>query len=98
TALYVLIRLLTYGYYRQLSEESLVRIARAGSYFMETLYGIAAVKMQDMGERRGNHWLNLKIDAINTEIKINRMDMLFGGINTLVAACDQVAILWLGTA
>ncbi|RLM06680.1 colicin V synthesis protein [Gibbsiella quercinecans] len=98
TAVYVLIRLLTYGYYRQLSEETLVRGARASSYFMETLYGIATVKMQGMAERRGTHWLNLKIDAINSGIKLTKMDLLFGGINTFVAACDQVMILWLGTS
>ncbi|BEN18517.1 peptidase domain-containing ABC transporter [Serratia marcescens] len=98
TAVYVLIRLLTYSYYRQLSEETLVRGARASSYFMETLYGIATVKTQGMAERRGNHWLNLKIDAINSGIKLTKMDLLFGGINTFVAACDQVMILWLGTS
>lgn len=97
TAVYVLLRLVTYSRYRQLSEEALVRSARAGSYFMETLYGIATVRMQGMGERRGSHWLNLKIDTINTGIRLTRLDMLFGGINTFVAACDQVAVLWLGT-
>ncbi len=96
TAIYVLMRLLTYGYYRQLSEESLVRGARANSYFMETLYGIATLKIQGMTQGRGKHWLNLKIDAINSGIKITKMDLLFGGINTFVTACDQVAILWLG--
>ncbi|ATA26491.1 colicin V synthesis protein [Brenneria goodwinii] len=98
TAVYVLIRLLTYGYYRQLSEETLVRGARASSYFMETLYGIATVKIQGMAERRGTHWLNLKIDAINSGIKLTKMDLFFSGISTFVAACDQVAILWLGTS
>lgn len=98
TGLYVLLRLLTYGYYRQLSEESLVTNARASSYFMETLYGITTVKIQAMAERRCAHWLNLEIDSINTGIRVNKMDMLFGGINTLVAACDQVVILWLGTS
>ncbi|EEG3121364.1 peptidase domain-containing ABC transporter [Salmonella enterica subsp. enterica] len=98
TTVYVLIRLVTYSYYRQISEETLVRGARASSYFMETLYGIATVKIQGMAERRGTHWLNLKIDAINSGIKLTKMDLFFGGINTFVAACDQVAILWLGTS
>lgn len=97
TTLYALIRSVTYDYYRQLSEESLVREARASSYFMETLYGIATVKMQGMGDRRRAHWLNLKIDAINTGIRITKMDLLFGGINGFIAALDQVAILWIGT-
>lgn len=98
TALYVMLRLVTYGRYRQLSEESLVREARASSYFMETLYGIAAIKMQGMGRRRTAHWLNLEIDSINTGIRVAKMDLLFGVINTFIVACDQIAVLWLGTS
>ncbi len=51
-----------------------------------------------MAERRIAHWLNLEIDTINTSIRVTKMDMLFGGINTFIAACDQVVILWLGTS
>ncbi|WP_434526412.1 peptidase domain-containing ABC transporter [Photorhabdus asymbiotica] len=98
TALYVFIRLLTYDYYRQLSEESLIRDARASSYFMETLYGIPTVKIQEMSERRQSHWLNLKIDAINTEIKVTKMNLFFGGANKFIATVDQIAILWLGVS
>ncbi|OSN05419.1 peptidase domain-containing ABC transporter [Lonsdalea iberica] len=98
STVYVLIRLLTYDRYRQLSEESLIRGARAGSFFMETLYGIATIKMQGMSSRRSSHWLNLEIDTINTGIKVTKMDLLFGGLNTFIASCDQVMILWLGTS
>lgn len=96
TTIYIFIRLVTYGNYRQISEECLVREARAASYFMETLYGIATVKIQGMVGIRGAHWLNMKIDAINSGTKLTRMDLLFGGINTFVTACDQIVILWLG--
>ncbi len=96
TTIYIFIRLVTYGNYRQISEECLVREARTASYFMETLYGIATVKIQGMVGIRGAHWLNMKIDAINSGIKLTRMDLLFGGINTFVTACDQIVILWLG--
>lgn len=90
-------RLLTYGYYRQLSEEALVRNARAGSYFMETLYGIATVKMQGMAERRIAHWLNPKsIPSIPISGSPKWTCCLV--INTFVAACDRVVILWLGTS
>lgn len=98
TAIYVGVRLITYNRYRQLSEELLVRKARASSYFMETLYGIATVKMQGLIERRSTYWLNLEIDSINTDVRVKKMDMIFGGINTFIAACDQILILWLGTS
>lgn len=98
TSLYVLLRLLTYGHYRELSEAALLRKARADSYFMETLYGIAAVKMQGMTERRSAQWLNLEIETVNTGIRITKMDMLFGGINSFITACDQIVVLWLGVS
>lgn len=96
TTIYVLIRFLTYGTYRQLSEETLVRDARKQSHFMETLYGIATVKIQGLSERRSAQWLNLEIDNINSGIRVTKMDLLFGGLNSFIAASDQIVILWLG--
>ncbi|ECH6135991.1 peptidase domain-containing ABC transporter, partial [Salmonella enterica] len=96
TVVYIAIRLFTYTYYRQLSEEQLIMEARVSSYFMETLYGIAAVKMQGMTDRRHTHWFNLQTDAINTGIRVTKMDLFFGGLNIFISACEQTIILWLG--
>ncbi|EKS5419717.1 peptidase domain-containing ABC transporter [Salmonella enterica] len=96
TVVYIAIRLFTYTYYRQLSEEQLIMEARVSSYFMETLYRIAAVKMQGMTDRRHTHWFNLQTDAINTGIRVTKMDLFFGGLNIFISACEQTIILWLG--
>ncbi|EAX3734273.1 peptidase domain-containing ABC transporter [Salmonella enterica] len=96
TVVYIAIRIFTYTYYRQLSEEQLIMEARVSSYFMETLYGIAAVKMQGMTDRRHTHWFNLQTDAINTGIRVTKMDLFFGGLNIFISACEQTIILWLG--
>ncbi|EHA6889380.1 peptidase domain-containing ABC transporter [Salmonella enterica] len=96
TLVYIAIRLFTYTYYRQLSEEQLIMEARVSSYFMENLYGIAAVKMQGMTDRRHTHWFNLQTDAINTGIRVTKMDLFFGGLNIFISACEQTIILWLG--
>ncbi|EFR4015287.1 peptidase domain-containing ABC transporter [Salmonella enterica] len=96
TVVYIAIRLFTYTYYRQLSEEQLIMEARVSSYFMETLYGIAAVKMQGMTDRRHTHWFNLQTDAINTGIRVTKMDLFFGGLNIFISACEQTITLWLG--
>lgn len=94
TALYTLIRFATYRYYRQLSEEELIKEARLNSYFMETLYGIATIKIQGMTELRVNNWFNLFSDKINTGIRLTRMDLFFGGVVSFIATCDQIVILW----
>ena len=96
TACYAIMRLATYRFYRQVSEEQVIKGARSSSHFMETLYGIATVKALNLKERRSKNWLNINIDACNAGIKQTRFDMMFSGINTFISTIDQVAILWLG--
>ncbi len=98
TVVYIAMRLLTYNYYRQASEELIIKEAKANSHFMETLYGINTLKALSLSKIRSSYWLNLKIDAINADIRITKFDMIFGGISTFIATIDQVIILWLGAS
>ncbi|HCU0880289.1 TPA: colicin V synthesis protein, partial [Morganella morganii] len=36
------------------------------------------------------------VDSINTGIRLTKMNLMFGGVNTFIMACDQIAILWIG--
>ncbi|EKZ6372269.1 peptidase domain-containing ABC transporter [Klebsiella aerogenes] len=96
TACYALLRLSTYNVYRRISEEQIVKSARAGSHFMETLYGIGTIKALGLNTNRSGGWLNLNIDAANTGVRQTRFDMFFSGINIFINTIDQVAILWIG--
>ncbi len=96
TTCYALLRFATYGIYRRISEEQIVKGAKAGSHFMETLYGIGTIKALGLNQKRSASWLNLNIDAANTGIRQTRYDMFFSGLNVFISAIDQVAILWIG--
>lgn len=98
TLIYMVLRLSTYQRYRQAQEEHIVKEARAGSHFMETLYGISTLKVLGLTEIRSRFWLNLNIDTTNAGIRMTRLDMLFGGVNALISTLDQVIILWLGAS
>lgn len=98
TLIYMVLRLSTYQRYRQAQEEHIVKEARAGSHFMETLYGISTLKVLGLTEIRSRFWLNLNIDTTNAGIRMTRLDMLFGGVNALISTLDQVVILWLGAS
>ncbi len=98
TLIYMVLRLSTYQRYRQAQEEHIVKQARAGSHFMETLYGISTLKVLGLTEMRSRFWLNLNIDTTNAGIRMTRLDMLFGGVNALISTLDQVIILWLGAS
>lgn len=96
TIIYMLLRFATYRYYREVSEENIVKNSKAMSYFMETLYGMGTLKALGLSSMRAKQWLNLNIDTSNTNIKMTRFDMLFQGTNLLISTIDQVVILWIG--
>ncbi|MGQ8774972.1 peptidase domain-containing ABC transporter [Serratia sp. NA_112.1] len=96
TLLYVILRLATYQRYRQASEEKLVKNAKASSHFMETLYSISTLKALGLAENRSQTWLNLNVDTTNADIRLTKLNMFFGGINSFITSVDQILILWLG--
>ncbi|WP_159566135.1 peptidase domain-containing ABC transporter [Budvicia diplopodorum] len=96
TLSYAAMRFATYNFYRRVAEEQVIKNARSGSHFMESLYGISTIKALNLKERRSQHLLNINIDACNAGIKQTRFDMMYGGVNALISSIDQVTILWLG--
>ncbi|MDE1187341.1 MAG: peptidase domain-containing ABC transporter [Pantoea sp.] len=98
TLLWCLFRLGTYRAWRQASEEQIVRNARSGSHFMESLYGIHTIKALGLPALRAQHWLNLNIENANATISKTRYEMLFAGGNNLIATLQQITLLWLGAS
>jgi len=98
TVAYMVLRLATYNQYRQASEEQIVKGAKASSHFMETLYGISTLKALGISSTRSQFWLNLNIDTTNANIRISKLDMLFGGVNAFISTVDQIIILWIGAS
>ncbi|VEB95413.1 RTX-I toxin determinant B [Cedecea lapagei] len=98
TLLYMLLRITTYHRYRQASEEQIVKEAKVGSHFMETLYGVGTLKALGITGLRSKFWLNLNIDATNARIRTNKLDLLFGGLANFISAIDHITILWLGAS
>ncbi|QCT22141.1 peptidase domain-containing ABC transporter [Jejubacter calystegiae] len=98
TFIYALIRFMTWQPWRQASEEKIIKSARAGSHFMESLYGINTMKALNLSPVRAQQWINLNIDTTNSTIRLSRLELLFGGINTLLSMIEHVIILWLGAS
>lgn len=96
TGLYTALRLYTYQHIRQLSEAQLVKGARAGSHFMETLYSVSTLKALGLSEIRAQYWLNLSVDATNSSIKLSKLKMLISGLGSLIVSFNQIVTIWLG--
>ena len=89
-------RLMAYHPYKQASEEGIVYNAKKDSHLIETLRGMASIKLLGLRERRRARWLNLLVDAINVGLKTQRYDLIFGRINDSIFAIDRLIMLVIG--
>lgn len=95
-ALDILLRLVTYSTYREASEEQIVIGARQQSHFIETLRGMASVKLLGLRERRRSTWLNIVIDSVNIKLRLQRFDLIYGRLGDFIFGADRLIMMVLG--
>ncbi|WGE41430.1 peptidase domain-containing ABC transporter [Actinobacillus equuli] len=93
---YLMLRVITYLIYRQITEDHIIKQAKSTSHFMETLYGITTLKSLGIEQKRQEHWMSLNAESFNLDIKINKFDMSFSGIHTFISSLEQIVILGIG--
>ena len=96
TGLNVLFRVISYRAYRQSTEQSIIHDARQQTHFIETLRGIASVKLLGLHERRRAAWLNHFVESLNAKFRLARLDLLFGRANDLLVGADRLVMTVLG--
>lgn len=90
------LRVGAYHPYRSANEAAIIQGAKEDTHFIETIRGVASIKSTDLHDRRRGAWLKLLVDAINADLRIKKLDMLFGVIGTFLATADGIAMLILG--
>ncbi len=95
--LYGVLRLVRYDALRMASEGQIVRLARQQSHFMETIRGIQAIKLFNRQADRKTRYLKMVVDSTNSSIAIQRLNITFQTINSLLVAMEGALILWLGS-
>lgn len=93
TALNACLRLLRYQPYRQSTEQAIVYDARQQTHFIETVRGIASVKLLGLRDRRRSVWLNYLVDSINAKLRLQRLDLIFGRANELLFGADRLVMI-----
>ncbi|WP_232630158.1 peptidase domain-containing ABC transporter [Methylobacterium sp. Leaf118] len=96
TTLHAGLRLIAYKAYREGTEEALVAEARQQSHFIETVRGMASVKLLNLRERRRGVWMNQFVQALNARLRLQRLDLVFGRGHEFLAGADRLVLLVLG--
>jgi ATP-binding cassette subfamily B protein RaxB len=96
TGLNALLHAVAYRAYRQGTEEAIIHDARQQTHFIETLRGIASVKLLGLTEKRRAAWLNHFVESLNAKFRLLRLDLFFGRGNDLLTGADRLTMVVLG--
>ena len=96
TFLYALIRLGSFNALRRRSEAQIIDTAKRDSNFLETVRGNQSIKIMRGEQDREISWQNRTADAINSEIRVNRLEIWLEGVNTLLFGVLNVIVIWVG--
>ena len=94
--LYGISRAVAYRLYRAANEEAIVYAARENTHFFETLRGMPSIKALVIGDRRQAAWNNYLVDHVGADLRVQKLDLVFKTINTLLFGLDRIVIIYLG--
>ncbi len=94
--LYGITRVVAYRLYRTANEEAIVYAARENTHFIETLRGMPSIKALVIGNRRQAAWNNYLVDHVGAELRVQKLDLVFRTVNTLLFGLDRIVIIYLG--
>ncbi len=94
--LYAALRGAGYRALRRASEQVLVHEARQASHFLESLRGIAAIKLFGAEPDRQSRFASLVVDATNADVQARRLQLGFSVAQRTLFGLERVAVVWLG--
>ena len=96
SGLYALLRLALYRPMRQATEEQIAHGARQHSHFLESVRGMQSIKLFGREDQRTVAWQNLVVDEFNAGLRVQRLGLVYQGLNGLLFGIENVATVWLG--
>ncbi|WP_018690679.1 peptidase domain-containing ABC transporter [Algicola sagamiensis] len=93
--IYLMIRLIWYRPFRAVSEEYIVAGAKEQTNFMENIRGIQTIKLFSIESKRQAMWQNFYTDAINANVRIERLKVNYTVANNLLFGLENIIVVFL---
>lgn len=94
--IYAAMRVLYYRVYFESNLSQITTRAKQQSVFMEAERGVQTIRLHNQSAARTSRYLNAAADTLNTSIGVQKLNLLFGSINSLTTGMQRVGVLWLG--
>ncbi|WP_152428793.1 peptidase domain-containing ABC transporter [Methylomonas sp. MK1] len=94
--LYGLLRLASFAPLRAASEEQILRAAKQQTNLLETVRGMQSVKLFNRQLQRRHGYQNLMVDHFNAGIRVQKLNIIYRALNSLLFGVENIAVIWLG--
>lgn len=94
SALYLLVRTVSYQKLKSVNRENIVCTAKKDSNFMESVRGIQSIKLFTKESDRLNLFNNFNVDSANSAIKVERLRVLFSWTSMLIFGIENILVIY----
>ena len=95
-ALYAVLRTVSYGIFREANLGQIVAQARQQSQFLEAVRGVQTIRLHNQVAHHAARYANKTADTLNRGIAIQRLNLTFTSLNSLIFGTQKIAMLWVG--
>ena len=98
TLAYAVIQFALYKPIRNATEEQIMYGAKQDSHFLETLRAMQAIKIFGKEGQRHHDWSNKYVDSMNAGIRLNKINIITGTVQSFLIGVEAVVIVWVAGA
>ncbi|MFM8824239.1 MAG: peptidase domain-containing ABC transporter [Limnohabitans sp.] len=96
SALYALVRWISYTPFRHAASERLVLAGQEHSHFIETLRAMTPLKLFARENERRTRWQSLMVEVMNRDFQTAKLNMGFNAARSLIFGLENLCVFWLG--
>jgi ATP-binding cassette subfamily B protein RaxB len=94
-SIYAIIRFSWYRPLKAITEESIITGAKESTNFMETIRATQSIKIFGKETQRQVMWQNRYADKINTGIRLGKLKITFGAINSVLSGIENIVVVYI---
>lgn len=93
---YIVLRTVLLAPMRTASAESAIKWAIQSSHFLESMRNIQTLRLYRMEEHRKSRWLSLIVEALNRDVLVQRLTIVYNTVNSGLFGFERLFVLVLG--
>lgn len=94
--LYAALRTFSYRMFREANLGQIVAQAKQQSQFLEAVRGVQTLRLHNQTAQHAARYANRTAETLNRGIVIQRLNLTFTSLNSLIFGIQKIAMLWMG--